>query len=279
MHDQAKAYHQAVTAFYGRRTDYDHEPGTTHPYKARRLLETVPLQLGDRVLDVATGTGLVAIAAAEQVGPTGQVTGIDLTPGMLNQARHKLAKLGLQNLELVKANAETIALPANRFDVLFCCEAVVLFQDIPASFQKWHGWLKPGGYVAFTCPDQNAYLSEIYKQICVSLPEPMGHILEPLGTPQRCHQLLEQARFGNIQVVVEQSGRDRTLADLQSLQLTQSSLRLSFKGHPQLQALSPQQLEQMQATYLAAIVQKATNDRLWESTTTFFVRAQKQPSP
>ncbi|MEM9164185.1 MAG: methyltransferase domain-containing protein, partial [Cyanobacteria bacterium P01_F01_bin.4] len=239
------------------------------------LLETVPLQPGDRVLDVATGTGLIAIAAAEQVGPCGQVTGIDLTPGMLNQARRKLAKLDLPNLDLIEANAETISLHDNQFDAIFCCEALVLFQDISASLQKWHRWLKPGGYVAFTCPDENAYISAIYKRACMSLPEPMVHLLEPLGTPQRCHQLLEQSGFQNIQVVVEQSGRDRTLSDLQSFELMPDRLKLLFKGHPQIQTLSPQQLEQIQATYQAEIVQQAADNRLWESTTTFFVRAQK----
>lgn len=264
-----------IMGFYGRRTDYDHEPGTTHPYKAKRLLETVPLQPGDLVLDVATGTGLIAIAAAEQVGPTGQVTGVDLTPGMLNQARRKLANLDLQNLELIEANAETISLTDNQFDAIFCCEALVLFQDIPTSLQKWHRWLTPSGYVAFTCPDGNAYISAIYKQACASLPEPMIHLLEPLGTPQRCHQLLEQSGFQNIQVVVEQSGRDRTLSDLQSFELVPDRLKLLFKGHPQIQTLSPQQLEQIQAAYQAEIVQQAADNRLWESTTTLFVRAQK----
>ncbi|MEO0457650.1 MAG: methyltransferase domain-containing protein [Cyanobacteria bacterium P01_A01_bin.114] len=265
-----------MTSFYGRRTDYDHEPGTTHPDKAERLLGMIPLKSGQHVLDVATGTGLVAIAAAKQVGPTGHVTGIDLTPGMLNQARSKLAKLNLQNLELIEANAERYSFPENQFDAIFCCEALVLFQDIPASLQKWHRWLKPGGYAAFTCPDQNAYLSEIYKRACADLPEPMRHILEPLGTPDRCRQLLEQAGFEDIQVSFEPSGRDRTLADLQSSPLSQSSLQLSFKGHPQMQVLSPQQLEKIRTAYQAELAAQATENQLWENTTTFFVRAQKR---
>src|SRR2546427_12838277 len=56
---------------------------------AGRLVDLAQLQAGESVLDVATGTGHLALAAAEVVGPTGKVTGLDLTKEMLEQARRQ----------------------------------------------------------------------------------------------------------------------------------------------------------------------------------------------
>ncbi|MEH2443639.1 hypothetical protein [Nostoc sp.] len=62
------SYKQQLREFYGNRTTYDHEQGTRHPLEAKLLLEFVTLHSGQKILDVATGTGLLAIAAAEKVG-------------------------------------------------------------------------------------------------------------------------------------------------------------------------------------------------------------------
>lgn len=94
------SYKQQLKEFYGSRTNYNHEEGTCHPLEAKLLLEFVPLQQGQKILDVATGTGLLAIPACEIVGAEGSVIGIDMTPGMLHQARVKIADARLQNIEL-----------------------------------------------------------------------------------------------------------------------------------------------------------------------------------
>ena len=58
------------------------------------LLRTADLQPGERVLDVACGTGLIARLAAEQVGPTGSVTGVDIAPDMIDVAKATPAPVG-----------------------------------------------------------------------------------------------------------------------------------------------------------------------------------------
>ncbi|MBD2041008.1 class I SAM-dependent methyltransferase [Microcoleus sp. FACHB-672] len=267
------AYQQLIIELYNSRTVYDREEGTRHPLEAKLLLESVPIQKGQKILDVATGTGLVAIPAAEKVGSEGYVIGIDMTPGMLHQAREKVEAASLQNIELIEADAESINFSDSSFDVIFCCEALVLFTDIPASLQKWYRFLKPGGFVAFTSPPETAYLADVYKNICarvlgVSLP----HILEPLGTPEKCQNLLQQAGFRDIQIKIEPSGRHRSFSDDK---LSWKLINLSFKGHPLLYKLSPEQIERFQVEYSAAIQKLATNQGVWEDTTKFFVRAQK----
>jgi ubiquinone/menaquinone biosynthesis C-methylase UbiE len=101
-------YKQLLKEFYGSITTYDHEEGTRHPLEAKLLLEFVPLGQGQKILDVATGTGLIAIPAAEKVGLEGHVIGVDMTPEMLHQAKLKIAAAKLQNIELIETDAEYI---------------------------------------------------------------------------------------------------------------------------------------------------------------------------
>ena len=103
----SESYKQQVVDFFDRRTAYDAE-GDSHPQEAKRLLEYVALKPGQTVLDIATGTGLVAIAAAQKVAPDGSVTGVDMSLGMLKQARRKIAAEGIDNLELIEADIEAM---------------------------------------------------------------------------------------------------------------------------------------------------------------------------
>ncbi|MEH2260331.1 class I SAM-dependent methyltransferase [Nostoc sp.] len=266
-------YKQQLKEFYGSRTTYDHEKDTRHPLEAKLLLEFVGLHSGQKILDVATGTGLVAIPTAEKVGSEGYVIGIDMTPGMLHQARLKIAAARLQNIELIEADAEYFNFSDSSFDVVFCCEAIVLFPDIIAILKKWYRFLKPGGFVAFTCPPETAYMASLQQRICtkvlgVSLP----HILEPLGTPEKCQNLLNQVGFRDIEIKIEPSGRYHPLSDNR---LSMTVININFKGNPLLSKLSQEQLNQLQVEYKAEIEKLATDQGLWIDTTKFFVRAQK----
>lgn len=266
-------YKQQVIELYNSRTTYDCEPGTRHPLEAHLLLEFVPLQKGDKILDMATGTGLVAIKAAQKVGDKGYVTGIDMSPGMLDQAKLKAEAARLQNIELIEADVESINFSDSSFDAIFCCEAIFWLSDISASLQTWYRWLKPGGFVAFTCPPETAYLASVYTRICTQiLGRSMTHILEPLGTPQKCHNLLQQTGFREIELKIELSGRYRQFRDDE---LSRKGLNLSFKGNPLLSNLSQAQLERLQTEYKAEIEKLATDRGVWEDTTKFLVRARK----
>ncbi|MCC5660711.1 methyltransferase domain-containing protein [Nostoc sp. XA010] len=237
------------------------------------LLEFVTLHSGQKILDVATGTALVAIPVSEKVGSEGYVIGIDMTPGMLHQARLKIAAANLQNIELIEADAAYFNFSHSSFDVVFCCEVILLFPDILAILKKWYRFSKPGGFVTFTCPPETAFMASLQQKICarvlgVSLP----HILEPLGTPEKCRNLLNQAGFKDIEIKIEPSGRYRPLRDNR---LSVIAMKINFKGNPLLSKLSQEQLNQLQVEYKAEIEKLATDQGIWEDTTKFFVRARK----
>ena len=123
-------YKQQVIDFFERRTAYDAE-SDSHPRDAKRLLEYVSVRPGQTILDLATGTGLVAISAAKKVAPEGSVIGVDISPGMLVQAKSKIAGEGIDNLELIEADVESVNFTAEQFDIIFCCSALVYISDIP----------------------------------------------------------------------------------------------------------------------------------------------------
>ncbi|MEH2180579.1 class I SAM-dependent methyltransferase [Nostoc sp.] len=267
------SYKQQLREFYGSRTTYDYEEGTRHPLDAKLLLEFVPLHSGQKILDVATGTGLVAIPAAQKVGSEGYVIGIDMTPEMLYQARQKIAAARLQNIELIEADAEYFNFSDSSFDIVFCCEAIVLFPDIIAVLKKWYRFLKPGGFVAFTCPPETAYMASLQQRICTRvLGESLPHILEPLGTPEKCRNLLNQVGFRDIEIKIEPSGRYRPLRDNR---LSWTAININFKGNPLLSKLSQEQLNQLEVEYNTEIEKLATDQNLWQDTTKLFVRARK----
>jgi ubiquinone/menaquinone biosynthesis C-methylase UbiE len=129
----------------------DYNPDGFHGRLAERVVALARPQTGEDVLDIATGTGLAALAAARLIGDTGRVVGVDLSPGMLAGARRTIEAAGVRNVELVHADAETLTLPAASLDVVLCVSSLPYFTDTPAALKTWQGWLRSGGRVAFNC--------------------------------------------------------------------------------------------------------------------------------
>ena len=95
---------------------------------AEQLVESAAVRVGERVLDVACGTGIVARYAATRVGPKGTVVGMDLNEGMLKAAREAASRMG-SGVEWRAASASEIPYDDGAFDVVFCQQALQYFQD------------------------------------------------------------------------------------------------------------------------------------------------------
>jgi ubiquinone/menaquinone biosynthesis C-methylase UbiE len=102
---------------------------------------------GDRVLDVACGTGIVARTVAERVGPAGAVVGVDLNPGMLRVARTRCSpsRHGVAPVEWQEASADNLPFPNASFDVAYCQLGLQFFSDRPAALCEMHRVLVAGG--------------------------------------------------------------------------------------------------------------------------------------
>jgi SAM-dependent methyltransferase len=98
------------------------------------VIDGAALTPGERVLDVGCGGGDVAMAAADAVGPTGTVLGIDLSPDELDVARVRAAQRGLDNVDFREADASSDDLGPWLFDVLTSRFGVMFFADPVAAF-------------------------------------------------------------------------------------------------------------------------------------------------
>lgn len=109
------------------------------------VVEAADLMPGERVLDVACGTGAVARAAAGAVGPTGAVTGVDLNPGMVALARAAGSLPGSCALEYQEADVVDLPFGEGSFDVVTCQLGLQYFPDRPAALAEVRRVLRDGG--------------------------------------------------------------------------------------------------------------------------------------
>lgn len=100
---------------------------------------------GETVLDLGTGTGAVAIHAAQATGPAGSVVGVDISPDMLRLAGRLIASTGLKNVELREGRAEALPVEAGRFDVVLASLSLMYVIDRAAAAKEIVRILKPGG--------------------------------------------------------------------------------------------------------------------------------------
>ena len=103
------------------------------------------LSRGERVLDLGSGGGIDCFLAAQQVGEMGRVTGLDMTPDMLELARKNLETTGLTNVEFVEGEMENIPLPDACMDVVISNCVICLSPDKDAVFREAFRVLAPGG--------------------------------------------------------------------------------------------------------------------------------------
>jgi SAM-dependent methyltransferase len=105
------------------------------------------LEPGERVLDLGSGAGMDSLIAAMMVGPEGSVTGIDMTPEMIENARTGAAELGASNVTFVEGEAESLPFDEASFDVLISNGVIDLIPDKDAVFGEIYRVLVPGGRI------------------------------------------------------------------------------------------------------------------------------------
>ena len=112
------------------------------------LLAAAALRGGERVLDVACGTGLVTFAAASAVGPAGDVLGVDLSGAMIDAASRLAVQRGVTNAAFTRMDAESLALPDASFDVVLCALGLMYVPEPEQALREMRRVLRPGGRLA-----------------------------------------------------------------------------------------------------------------------------------
>ncbi len=169
---------------------------------AAYLVRKMQLRGDERLLDIATGTGNVAVAAAMLL-PDGFVTGIDLSEKMLRRAQSKASSMGLRNVNFKRADIEAMDFEKDFFDAASCAFGLFFLQDVSNGLKCISRVLKPGGKLALTS-FQSSYwmpsrgmLRERLKKYGI---EPPKWQMASLDTPDKISDLLSWAGYRNIDI-------------------------------------------------------------------------------
>jgi ubiquinone/menaquinone biosynthesis C-methylase UbiE len=115
---------------------------------SERCLELAAPAPGERVLDVATGTGVAAFMAAERVGLQGAVVATDLSQKMVESVQEAAAARGIANIRCERADAEELPFPDGSFDVVICSLGLMYPADPQHAIEEMYRVLRPGGRAA-----------------------------------------------------------------------------------------------------------------------------------
>lgn len=165
---------------------------------AELTLDEVELSPGDRFLDIACGTGVVARVARERLGQSGYIVGVDISPDML-----AVARAVAPNIDWREGNAN--ALPLNdgeQFDVVVCQQGLQFFPDKPAALAQMRQALAKGSWLAVT-----TWLSDdevpIFRELRQVAERHLGAIADQrhsFGDPALLEALLQEAGFHDVRL-------------------------------------------------------------------------------
>jgi ubiquinone/menaquinone biosynthesis C-methylase UbiE len=129
---------------------YDASPLGFWDYFGRRTIELASLPSGSRVLDVCCGAGASALPAAEAIGPTGNVTGVDLAKQLLELAQAKAVQRGLSNVEFEVGDMLSLRFPVASFDAVVCVFGIFFVPDMAKAVGELRSRVRRGGKLAVT---------------------------------------------------------------------------------------------------------------------------------
>ena len=169
---------------------------------ARDLIEVAQLKPGERVLDVACGTGVVTRLAAERVGDGGKVAGSDVNPGMLAVARASAPPEA--NITWYETGAEAMPLADATFDVVLCQMGLQFFSNKPAALREMARVLAPGGRLVLNVPGPTPEPMAIMADGLARHVHPemasFVHLVFSLHDAGELRSLLEDAGFGDVDI-------------------------------------------------------------------------------
>ena len=168
-----------------------------------QLIDLAALRPGERVLDLACGTGLIARLAAPRVGSTGKVTGIDFNAGMLAVAR-ALPPVSGPTIAWNQESAIALKLPDASIDVVLCQQGLQFFPDKLRALCEMHRVMAPAGRTLLSvwksAGPYNIAIAEALEQYVSKETATIYRLSRTVPNADELHQWLVQAGFYNVSV-------------------------------------------------------------------------------
>jgi ubiquinone/menaquinone biosynthesis C-methylase UbiE len=186
---------------------HDQYQRTISAVVSERMIAAAGIAAGQRVLDIASGTGEPAIPIAERVGAKGRVLGLDFVEDMLAFAREKAAAKRLHNVEFKAVDGESFAVPPASFDIATMRWGLMFMPDPEACLRRIHQALVERGKVVLACwagPERNPWAAipmGVFKRLLnLPAPPPGATGLFAFADPNRIRTTLENSGFSDVRI-------------------------------------------------------------------------------
>ncbi len=266
-------YKKSVAELYSRRSrSYDRSEW--HDRMARNIVDYAEIKSGSKVLDIATGTGMVAFYAASKTGSDGAVIGIDISEGMIQISNTKLKSSEFSNIKFEIGDGETLAYEDKSFDYIFCGSVLIWMTDLQSALVHWRSKLKDTGKVGFHAFSENAFVSGVVAQ---SVLEKFGvsYLMnKPTGSVEKCEKLLTQAGYRNIDIKIDADGNYISKEDALNSWVTATHPAPGQFPHP-MSTMTEKQISEAQSDFEREIEMLNTNRGIWNDMTTYYVFGKK----
>jgi ubiquinone/menaquinone biosynthesis C-methylase UbiE len=267
MNDDAEARKAQMKAIFDRLApEYDAAGPGCFAYFGRRLVQEVGIEPGQRVLDVASGRGAVLFAAAEQVGPTGTVVGIDLAEGMVRAANEEASRRGL-GAPVRVMDAERLDFRATTFSRVLCGFGLMFFPHLDRALSEFRRVLEPGGRIGISTwqVSQADDVRVVLDELGLGGPGEPGWITDP----DELAGLLQRAELPNVKVKID--SKTFRYADLDEYWQTARGTGQRRR----LDVLKPEETERVRAALADRVKRHHRVDGIYLEATALLARAER----
>jgi len=251
---------------------YDQPASQFFPASAAHQIRYLAPQAGEQILDVATGTGNVALAIAAS-HPKTTVTGIDFSEQMLATAKSKAKQADINNVSFKHKEMTQLDLPAHYFDAASCGFGIFFLEDMVQGMQAIRQTLKTDGRLVVSSFYQDSFspLTELFAERIesygIELPK---QLWQRISTEKTMSELFKDSGFGSVSAHVE----DVSYYVKSSEQWWDILWNAGYRGL--LNQLTGEQLQQFKQDHLAEIAQHITDKGLYIQVKTVFGVGVKQ---
>lgn len=240
---------------------------------ADRFLTHLQLAPGDKILDVYTGTGALALAASQAVGPAGRVTAIDTAENLLARLGTKISKFGIANIDVHSMDAAHLDFRRDYFQHTACSLGLLWLSNPRAAMREWVRVTRPGGSVSLAVFAPQAFQPQL-GLLLQRIAQVTGSLNTSVSWEQLCRReallaFLQDA--GLVEVTVQEEQLGYHLRDAQEWWevVWHSALRLLVEQVPAAQR------DRLRTEHLAEVAALATADGLWLDVAVLFARGYK----